>query len=169
MSRRARSSLIHRASQDDAQERTPQGRKAEYRTSQAGEEDDEVDAEALTTWSDPYGSKALGAFLKHYQRISIADACQQTKEEFDLSDLTVWVNRTGKWGQVKANNQWRKAKRSICRAVVTEVFGLSAEQYEAMRDALDDHESTDPMGIYQHKKISGKIRDCAAVAESQHA
>jgi hypothetical protein len=35
--------------------------------------------------------------------------------------------------------------------VVTKVFGLRSEQYEAMRDALDDVGSNDRMGIYQHK------------------
>jgi hypothetical protein len=33
--------------------------------------------------------------------------------------------------------------------VVTKVFGLSSEQYEAMRDVFDDVNSPDPMGIYQ--------------------
>lgn len=116
------------------------------RTWQAGNEGD----------SDPdtYGTRALHSFLKRYRRVNIAEACEKSKINFDLKKLVVWANSTGRWERVATPDPWRnehrKEHRSICRAVVTKVFGLSAEQYEAMRDIFDDDQSTDLMGIYQH-------------------
>jgi hypothetical protein len=97
---------------------------------------------------DTYGSKALSLFLKDYKRLRIEDACAATQGGLDVENLTVWANRTGKWEQVALPKQW-KPTQSLCREVVTKVFGLSGEQYEAMRDVFDDRVSPDPMGIYQ--------------------
>jgi hypothetical protein len=101
---------------------------------------------------DSYGSKALALFLNKYRRISVADACMQTQDGLKSENLTVWANRTGQWEIVPVPKEWNKTPtRSLCREVVTEVFGLSDEQYEAIRDALDDVGSNDRMGIYRHK------------------
>jgi hypothetical protein len=129
---------------------------------------------------DTYGSKALSLFLEGYTRLSIEDACAATQDGLDVENLTVWANRTGKWeklvipSSLEAENQtvwskqtgkWGKVEAvpkewnpewnpegSLCREVVTKVFGLSGEQYEAMRDVFDDINSPDPMGIYRLNK-----------------
>ena len=100
---------------------------------------------------DTYGTRALDSFLENYQRVNIQEACDESKKAFDLQKLVVWANSAGKWERVAVPDRWRIEPRSICRAVVTKVFGLSAEQYEAMRDVLDDNRSTDRMGIYRRK------------------
>jgi len=103
---------------------------------------------------DPYGSKALRTSLQGYQRVSIQTACNETAETpADLQKLMVWANRAGRWERIDASIQFRKSKASICREVVTKVFGLSGVQYDAIRDALDDVESGDLMGIYRHESI----------------
>jgi hypothetical protein len=117
--------------------------------------------------------KALSLFLEGYTRKSIDDACAATQGGVDVENLTVWANRTGKWeklvvpssldvekqtrwsnraskwGKVDAVPKEWNPEGSLCREVVTKVFGLSSEQYEAMRDVFDDVNSPDPMGIYQ--------------------
>jgi len=96
---------------------------------------------------DPYGTLALRNFLNGYRRITVQDACEEGK--IDHQQLDVWVNREGTWAQDRnVSKMWgKRGKQSLCRDLVTGLFGLSHDQYEAMRDGLDDTRFTGLMGF----------------------
>lgn len=96
---------------------------------------------------DPNGSKALGVFLEGFRRITIEDACR--RGPIDLANVTVWTKHSGPWQQRPASTLKKgKPSQSVCRSLVTGLYGWSDAQYEALRDVFDDEESADLMGIY---------------------
>jgi hypothetical protein len=96
---------------------------------------------------DPNGSKALGVFLEGFRRITIEDACR--RGPIDLVNVTVWTKHSGPWQQRPASTLKKgKPSQSVCRSLVTGLYGWSDAQYEALRDVFDDEESADLMGIY---------------------
>ena len=126
-----------------------QNRESERQTGRASRRRRTVQGAADTV--DTFGSKAIAKFLEGYTRLSIEDACKATPLGLDKENLTVWVNRAGKWEDVPTPKQW-KPTQLLCREVVTKIFGLSSEQYEAMRDVFDDLDSPDLMGVYRQNE-----------------
>jgi hypothetical protein len=101
---------------------------------------------------DPYGNAAMNAFLKGYQRITCAEACE--RGDVDLRHVTVWFRRAKKWEQHRAVDllKGQDVKQSICRALVTRLYGWTPWQYESLRDTFDDASSKDVMGIYANRR-----------------
>jgi len=99
---------------------------------------------------DPYGNEAMASFLEGYERITSEKACQ--RGPIDLKRVTVWSKRGKKWEPRRAVDLLRrKPRQSICRALVTGLYGWTNAQYEQVRDAFDDSLSNDVMGIYANR------------------
>lgn len=114
-------------------------------------------------------SSALAAFLTHYKRITVADACRQHIDQNNES-LGIWVNQRGEWRRLAANEQklqWSqyKAGRSVCQSVVRELFGLSAAQYAKIRASFENPGWRTWAGIYERRDESFKGPDFAIVVE----
>jgi hypothetical protein len=94
----------------------------------------------------------MNAFLKGYQRITCAEACGLG--DVDLRHVTVWFRRAKKWEQHRAVDllKGQDASQSICRALVTRLYGWTPWQYESFRDTFDDASSKDVMGIYANRQ-----------------
>jgi hypothetical protein len=101
---------------------------------------------------DPYGNAAMNAFLKGYQRITCAEACGLG--DVDLDRVTVWFRRAAKWERHQADDllKGQDSRASICRALVTRLYGWTPWQYDALRDTFDDASSEDVMGIYANRR-----------------
>jgi hypothetical protein len=114
-------------------------------------------------------SLALAAFLTHYKRITVADACRQHIDQNNES-LGIWVNQRGEWRRVSADEQklqWSqyKAGRSVCQSVVRELFGLSAAQYAKIRASFENPGWRTWAGIYERRDESFKGPEFAIVVE----
>jgi hypothetical protein len=101
---------------------------------------------------DPYGNAAMNAFLKGYQRITCAEACGLG--DVDLRHVTVWFKRAAKWERHQADDllKGQDLRQSICRALVTRLYGWTPWQYDSLRDTFDDASSKDVMGIYATRR-----------------
>jgi hypothetical protein len=131
---------------------------ARQKTSKHEDRSESVGKRSLPFWTvgetlgpnltpDPYGNKAMAASLEGYERITREDACK--RGPVDLKRVTVWTKRGGKWERRRAVDVLgRKPRQSICRALVTALYGWTNAQYEEVRDAFDDVFSNDVMGIY---------------------
>lgn len=84
-----------------------------------------------------------------YERISIDDACGAG--DIGPKQLAVWVNRTGTWTELPdvAKLWGTRGKKSLCRQLVTGLLGMSDAQYDSMKNAFEDREALEPIGIYR--------------------
>jgi hypothetical protein len=123
------------------------GRKTKHfkRSAVGGQDDSFGNAEMK---DDPYGNVEMNTFLSEYNRITFTDACKLGV--VDLGRVTVWIKRATKWEQHQAADllKGQNSRQSICRALVTRLYGWTHAQYESLRDAFDDTSSKDVMGIY---------------------
>jgi hypothetical protein len=105
------------------------------------------------TDDDPYGNAEMNKFLRGYKRITCADACKLGNVA--LGRVTVWIKRDKKWEHHRAVDllKGQDASQSICRALVTRLYGWTPWQYEALRDTFDDASSKDVMGIYANEEL----------------
>jgi hypothetical protein len=101
---------------------------------------------------DPFGNAEMNKFLRGYKRITCADACKLGKVA--LGRVTVWMKRDKKWEHHRAVDllKGQDLSQSICRALVTRLYGWTPWQYESLRDTFDDKTSKDVMGIYANDK-----------------
>lgn len=85
-----------------------------------------------------------------YKKISIVDAC--LAGDIGPEQLVVWVNREGTWTKLSdVAKLWgkRRGRESLCRGLVTRLLGMSDAQYESMKDAFDEEEAFERVGIYR--------------------
>lgn len=94
--------------------------------------------------------------LKNYHRLSIEDACKNIIGPG--STVGIWVNEQDTWEYLNMDtsaqklSQLNKDSGSICRNIITQVFGLSEEQYRTMRVSFDDPNSGSWEGIYKRNE-----------------
>jgi hypothetical protein len=96
-------------------------------------------------------------FLEGYRRISLADACAYDIDP--AKDLALWVNRDGLWQSIPASNQalrtWSaaasKSRKSVCRSLVMDLFGLRQAEYEQVRSELENQNGVQLTGVYMAK------------------
>jgi hypothetical protein len=96
---------------------------------------------------------ALSAFLQHYRRISVDEACTKNLHQTD-AELSIWVNQRGTWKQLSPHERklkWTqfKAGRSVCQSIVRGLFGLSEAQYQKVHESFDDPAWKTWAGIYE--------------------
>lgn len=100
---------------------------------------------------------SLPEFLQGYEHIAIEDACKE--KPIGPRDLAVWVNRTGVWTQLDVKPLWgkKRVKESLCRRLVTGLLGLSDAQYESMKDAFEDPDGSELIGLYRNDAMKYAI------------
>lgn len=100
---------------------------------------------------------SLHEFLQGYEHIAIEDACKE--KPIGPRDLAVWVNRTGVWTQLDVKPLWgkKRVKESLCRRLVTGLLGLSDAQYESMKDAFEDPDGSELIGLYRNDAMKYAI------------
>jgi hypothetical protein len=93
------------------------------------------------------GEETSPDFLQGYERARLQDVCEADPIRPD--QLAVWVNRTGVWTQVDVRQLWKRKgeKESLCRSLVTGLLGMSAAQYESMKDAFEAPDSSERIGV----------------------
>ena len=141
--------------------RTQRSSQEKFKDKLAGhsrEQSREKTGESARKDSNPRQSKVsarggLPGFLEGYEHIKIQDACEEGPIGPD--DLSVWVNRTGEWTQLDVHRLWgkRRGDESLCRRLVTGLLGLSAKQYESMKDAFEDPDGSERIGIYRNDEM----------------
>lgn len=95
------------------------------------------------------GKMTLPQFLEGYERIKLRDACRAAP--IRSGGLAVWVNSTGVWTQVDAQKLWgRRGNESLCRTLVMRLLGMSQAQYNSMKDAFEDDNAPELIGIYRN-------------------
>jgi myosin heavy subunit len=98
------------------------------------------------------GTGALFEYLKDYKRLKLTDAC---KKFIDLKkvDISIWVNQNGRWRHdTNAEQRLQRLKlkdKSVCESIVTQLYGLSREEYEKIRQSFDQEMWKSWAGIYQ--------------------
>lgn len=94
------------------------------------------------------GEETLPEFLKGYKHERLQDVCEADPIRPD--QLAVWVNRTGVWTQMDVQQLWKRRgeNESLCRSLVTGLLGMSAAQYESMKDAFETPDSSERIGVY---------------------
>jgi len=95
--------------------------------------------------------------LKNYHRLSIKDACPNMIDS--SSTVGIWVNEQDTWEYLDMNTSAQKLSqlkgdRSLCQNIITQVFGLSEEQYRTMRVSFDDPKPSCPNPRARRRKTS---------------
>jgi hypothetical protein len=99
------------------------------------------------------GAADLFKILQNYQRITLTEACGHLVKEGDLS-IGIWVNKQGKWWHdTKAEQKLAQLKfqsnTSVCKSIVTQLYGLSTSEYQKIRVQFDDQLSESWAGVYE--------------------
>ena len=91
----------------------------------------------------------LPYFLQGYEPVGIHETCEA--DPIGPDQLAVWVNRTGEWEQLDVDDLWGRNRKteSLCRHLVTNLLGMTAAQYESMKDAFDEPDASERIGIYR--------------------
>jgi len=91
-------------------------------------------------------------FLQGYEPVSIKKTCEA--DPIGPDQLAVWVNRTGEWEQMDVDLLWegKRDTESLCRRLVTNLLGMSAAQYESMKDAFEHAGTSERIGIYRKEE-----------------
>lgn len=97
-------------------------------------------------------SDSLLDFLQGYEPVGIEETCDA--DPIGPDQLAVWVNRTGAWEQMDVDTLWKGKgeTESLCRHLVMNLLGMSAAQYESMRDAFEDPTALERIGIYRKEE-----------------
>lgn len=103
---------------------------------------------------DRDGSAALFEFLKDYDRITI-EGCDAVKQR----DLVIWVNRRGVWEPLGSDSKemrrlWRNKTHSVCKSLLTDLFGFTNAQYEEVKTSFTNVLWRDWVGLYKHRDAS---------------
>lgn len=103
------------------------------------------------------GRVGLPEFLQGYKHIKIQDVCR--RKPIGPKELAIWVNRTGEWTQLDVQQLWGKKRgtESLCRRLATGLLGLSERQYDSMKDAFENPDGSERIGIYQNEDMKYAI------------
>jgi hypothetical protein len=98
---------------------------------------------------EPAPEDGLPYFLQGYEPVGIKETC--ASDPIGPDQLAVWVNRTGEWEEMDVDRLWKgkRGTESLCRHLVTNLLGMTAAQYDSMKDAFDQPDTSERIGIYR--------------------
>lgn len=99
--------------------------------------------------TDPDGSMSLYEFLQDYDRTTFTEC-----PTVGPSDLAIWVFSNHRWRHPQSRSPefmeiWKHPTKSVCNALLTEVFGFHAAQYEKAKKTLQTAGWRDWEGLYK--------------------
>lgn len=98
---------------------------------------------------DPDGSMSLYEFLQDYDRTTFTEC-----PTVGPGDLAIWVFSNQRWRHPQSRSPefieiWKHPTKSVCNALLTEVFGFHAAQYEKAKKTLQTAGWRDWEGLYK--------------------
>ncbi len=115
---------------------------------------------------DKLPDAGLRKFLAlHYDRITVRDACVQTRESSERPDLDMWFRSEGYWQKItdsQVQDLWQahvggthkrrdQPAQSFCHFLGHDIFNLSSQEYSEVKHGLSSVRSEQVMGIYKSK------------------